>query len=103
GACEIVWLADGVGTGRGPEFIEALGKTIGDRSLTVYQGGAPSALALVAAENAAAKMTVKVLRTDSGIAAGIVRAIDAKGSPIGEARYTFAPQAQETEAAIALP
>jgi len=37
-------------------------------------------------------MTVKVLRADSGIAAGVVRAIDQKGSPIGEARYTFSPQ-----------
>jgi hypothetical protein len=58
---------------------------------------------LVAAENAAAKMTVKVLRADSGIAAGVVRAIDQKGSPIGEARYTFSPQDRETEAAFDLP
>src|SRR6202023_2001061 len=78
-------------------------KTIGDRTLTVFEGGAPSALALVAAENAAAKMTVKVLRTDGGIAAGVVRAIDAKGSPIGEARYTFGLQERETEAAFDLP
>ena len=31
GDCEIAWLSDGVDTGRGPEFIEALSKTIGDR------------------------------------------------------------------------
>jgi hypothetical protein len=103
GDCEIAWLSDGVDTGRGPEFLEALSKTIGDRSLTVFEGGAPSPLALVAAENAAAKMTVKVLRADSGIATGIVRAIDLKGSPIGEAGYTFAPQDRETEAAFDLP
>jgi uncharacterized protein DUF4159/aerotolerance regulator-like protein len=103
GDCEIAWLSDGVDTGRGPEFIEGLGKTIGDRTLTVYEGGTPAPLALVAAENAAARMIVKVLRTDGGIAAGVVRAIDAKGSPIGEARYSFAPQARETEAAFDLP
>jgi hypothetical protein len=103
GDAEIAWLADGVDTGRGVEFLENLGKTIGDRTLTVFEGGAPSALALVAAENAAAKMTVKVLRTDGGLAAGIVRAIDAKGSPIGEARYNFGPQERETEAAFDLP
>jgi hypothetical protein len=101
GDCEIAWLSDGVDTGRGPEFLEGLSKTIGDRTLTVYEGGTPAPLALVAAENAAAKMTVKVLRTDGGIAAGIVRAIDAKGSPIGEAHYSFAPQAHE--AAFDLP
>ncbi|MGY8664962.1 DUF4159 domain-containing protein [Bradyrhizobium sp. UFLA05-109] len=103
GDCEIAWLSDGVDTGRGEEFLQGLTKTIGDRSLTVFEGGTPSPLALVAAENAAAKMVVKVLRTDSGIAAGSVRALDQKGSPIGEARYTFAPQDKETEASFDLP
>src|ERR1700736_2236831 len=103
GDCEIAWLSDGVDTGRGPEFLEGLSKTIGDRALTVFGGGPPPPLALAAAENAAAKMTVKVLRADSGIGAGIVRALDQKGSPIGEARYTFAPNDRETEAAFDLP
>ena len=66
GDAEIAWLSDGVDTGRGPEFVEGLGKIVGDRTLTIFEGGAPSPLALAAAENAAAKMTVKVLRTDSG-------------------------------------
>ena len=48
-------------------------------------------------------MTVKVLRADGGIAAGVVRALDQKGSPIGEAHYSFAPQDRETEAAFDLP
>src|SRR6202048_2016466 len=103
GDCEIAWLSDGVDTGRGPEFLEGLSRTIGDRALTVCDGATPAPLALAAAENAAAKMTVKVLRADGGIAAGIVRAIDQKGSPIGEARYTFAPNDRETEAAFDLP
>jgi hypothetical protein len=103
GDCEIAWLSDGVDTGRGAEFVDGLGKTIGDRALTIFEGGAPPTLALAAAENAAAKMTVKVLRTGGGVAAGVVRAIDLKGSPIGEARYNFAPQARETEAAFDLP
>jgi Domain of unknown function (DUF4159)/Aerotolerance regulator N-terminal len=103
GDCEIAWLSDGVDTGRGPEFLEGLSKTIGDRTLTVFEGGVSSPLALAAAENAAAKMTVKVLRADSGMATGVVRALDLKGSPIGEASYTFAPQDRETEAAFDLP
>jgi hypothetical protein len=103
GDSEIAWLSDGVDTGRGPEFLEGLSKTIGDRTLTIYEG-APPAYALAAAENAAAKMTVKVLRANAGgIAAGVVRALDPKGSPIGEARYAFAPQDRETEAAFDLP
>jgi hypothetical protein len=103
GDSEIAWLTDGVDTGRGPEFLEGLSKTIGDRTLTIFEGGTPPPLALVAAENAAAKMTVKVLRADGGIEAGVVRALDQKGSPIGEARYAFGPQARETEAAFDLP
>ena len=103
GDCEIAWLSDGVDTGRGPEFLEALSKTVGDRALTIFEGGTPPPLALAAAENAAAKMTVKVLRTGGGVEAGLVRALDQKGSPIGEARYSFAPQDRETEAAFDLP
>src|SRR4029079_2422461 len=103
GDAELAWLTDGVDTGRGTEFTENLAKTIGDRTLTIYEGGASSPLALVAAENAAAKMTVKILRTHNGIAAGAVRAIDAKGSPIGESRYAFGPQDRETDAAFDLP
>jgi Domain of unknown function (DUF4159)/Aerotolerance regulator N-terminal len=103
GDVEIAWLSDGVDTGRGAEFVEGLGKIAADRTLTIFEGGVASPLALAAAENAAAKMTVKVLRADSGIATGIVRALDAKGSPIAEARYNFPPQGLETEAAFDLP
>jgi hypothetical protein len=103
GDCEIAWLSDGVDTGRGAEFLEGLSKTVSDRALTVFEGGTPSAQALAAAENAAAKMTVKVLRADGGAAAGIVRALDQKGAPIGEARFAFAPRDRETEAAFDLP
>jgi Domain of unknown function (DUF4159)/Aerotolerance regulator N-terminal len=103
GDSEIAWLSDGIDTGRGVEFLEGLSKTIGDRTLTILEGGTPPPLALTAAENAAAKMTVKVLRAGGGVSAGIVRAIDQKGSPIGEARYTFGPQDRETEAAFDLP
>ncbi|WP_245312890.1 DUF4159 domain-containing protein, partial [Bradyrhizobium macuxiense] len=103
GDCDIAWLSDGVDTGRGTEFAEGLGKVIENRNLTIFEGGAPPAQALVAAENAAAKMTVKVLRTEGGIAGGTVRALDAKGSPIGEAHYTFGPQERDTEASFDLP
>src|SRR3954452_10502933 len=48
-------------------------------------------------------MTVKVLRAGSGIRTGVVRALDAKGSPIGESSFGFSPQAQESEAAFDLP
>jgi Domain of unknown function (DUF4159)/Aerotolerance regulator N-terminal len=102
GDCDIAWLSDGVDAGRGAEFVQALGKAIGDRSLTVFQDGTPPALALAGAENAAAKMTVRVLRAAGDAASGVVRALDQKGSPIGEARFAFTNE-RETEAAFDLP
>lgn len=104
GDSEIVWLSDGVDTGRGSDFTQGLVKTIGERTLTIYDGGAAPAHALVAAENAAAKMTVKVLRaTGGGLDSGVVRGLDQKGSPVGEAHFTFAPSDRETEASFDLP
>src|ERR1700760_5022930 len=103
GECEIAWLSDGVDTGRGPDFVDGLGKTIGDRNLTIFKDGTPSTLALAAAENAAAKMTMKVLRTDDSVAGGVVRALDFKGSPIGDPHFAFAARDRETEAAFDLP
>jgi hypothetical protein len=104
GDSDIVWLSDGIDSGRGAEFVGGLRKAIGDRSLTIVEGGAPPARALVAAENAASNMTVKVLRaTPGGPPAGMVRALDQKGSPIGEAQFAFPPQSRETEAAFDLP
>jgi uncharacterized protein DUF4159/aerotolerance regulator-like protein len=102
GDAEIAWLTDGTDTGRGSEFLEGLSKTIGERALTIFEG-APAPLALAAAENAAAKMTVKVLRPSGGAAAGTVRAVDAKGSPIAESRFAFASRDRETEASFDLP
>ena len=101
---DIVWLSDGIDTGRGSDFVGGLGKIIEARSLTIYDGGTPPAHALVAAQNAAAKMTVKVLRAQ-GISGdtGLIRALDQKGSPIGEARFVFGGSAFETEAAFDLP
>ncbi|MGJ4900891.1 DUF4159 domain-containing protein [Bradyrhizobium sp. HKCCYLS2058] len=103
GDAEIMWFSDGVDPGRGSEFVTGLAKTIGDRSLTVFEGGTPSPLALAGAENAAAKMTVKVLRADLSVPGGIVRALDAKGSPLGEAQFSFAAGAHDAEASFDLP
>ncbi|WP_072825843.1 DUF4159 domain-containing protein [Bradyrhizobium erythrophlei] len=103
GECDLVWLSDGVDSLRGPEFLQGLNKVVGDRALTVFEGGTPPALALAAAENAAAKMTVKVLRADGGVTSGVVRGLDQKGSPVGEARFAFAPGDRETEASFDLP
>lgn len=103
GDCDIAWLSDGVDSGHGADFLKGLSKIVGDRSLTVFEGGTPPAMALTAAENAAAKMTVKVLRANGDVGSGTVRGLDQKGSPIGEAHFAFAPGERETEASFDLP
>lgn len=100
---ELVWLSDGVDAGRGSEFIEGLGRIATGRTITLVEGGAPPARALAAAENAAAKMTVKVLRVGGSADGGALRALDAKGAPIGETRFVFGIGEQETEASFDLP
>ena len=103
-AVEIVWLSDGVDLGRAKEFVEGLARAADKRPITVVDGGVRSAYALAAADNAAGALSVKVLRASGGSAdAGVVRALDLKGLPLGEARFSFAPDDRETEARVDLP
>ncbi len=101
---EFVWLSDGVDLGNASNFISGLARVIDKRSITIVDGGIAPALALTAADNAAGALTVKVLRaTGGGSGAGLVRALDLKGLPLGEAPFSFKPGETETEAQITLP
>ncbi len=49
-------------------------------------------------------LTVKVLRANTGgIEDGVIRALDLKGLPLGEARFAFNDDERETDAEINLP
>ncbi|MGH6770438.1 MAG: DUF4159 domain-containing protein [Xanthobacteraceae bacterium] len=101
---ELVWLSDGVDLGGGADFVAALGRLIGQRQMTVIEGGVAPAHALVGAENTAGALTVKVLRSTSGAAAsGVIRGLDMKGLPLGDATFSFAADATETDAELTLP
>jgi len=101
---EVVWLSDGLDHGRGGDFIAGLKQAVGDRPLTVVSGGIAPPLALTAAENAAAGLAVTVLRGgDGGAGNGVVRAIDLKGLPIGDAPFAFKAGENETQAVFDLP
>jgi hypothetical protein len=101
---EVVWLADGVDLGRAREFVIALARALDKRPITVVEGGVKTAHALAAADNATRALTVKVLRAASGSGdVGVVRALDLKGLPLGEARFAFAADERETEAQLDLP
>jgi hypothetical protein len=104
GEVEIVWLSDGVDAGRAGEFVGALTRLVGQRSITVVDGGIRPAHALAGADNAAGVLTVKVLRPTAGSDdGGTVRALDLKGLPLGEASYAFKASDRETDAVLDLP
>jgi hypothetical protein len=101
---EVVWLSDGIDLGGGNEFVAALARQIGRRSVTVVSAGLPPAHALAAAENNAASLSVKVLRSAGGGAeTGVVRGLDLKGLPLGDAAFTFGANETETDAELTLP
>src|SRR3954447_1339889 len=103
-AVEVLWLSDGVDVARGAEFVTELGKLLQGKTVTVVEGGVAPAHALTAADNAAGSLTVKVLRArprDND--AGLVRALDPKGLPLGEAPFAFKGNERETEATFDLP
>jgi hypothetical protein len=101
---ELFWLADGVDLGRASEFVDGLGRAAAGRPITIVEGGIEPARALAAAENTAGALSVKVLRasTDGGDS-GVVRALDLKGLPLGDARFAFKSGERETSAQFDLP
>jgi len=99
----VVWLTDGIDLGDGAAFIEKLGEIARDR-LSIVNGGIETARAMVAAENAAGGLTVKILRADiSTPAQGIARARDSRGLALGDATFSFETTARETETRFDLP
>jgi len=101
---EIVWLSDGVDLGGARDFVDGLARTADKRPITVMNGGLGAAHALDAADNAAGALTVKVLRAQTGAQEnGVVRGLDLKGLPLGEAPFSFKADERETEAQFDLP
>ncbi|MGB3744365.1 MAG: BatA domain-containing protein, partial [Xanthobacteraceae bacterium] len=101
---ELVWLSDGIDLGNGASFVNSLQQTLAAHPLTIISGGVAQPRALNAADNAAGALTVKILRaTAAANDTGIVRALDLKGLPLGEAQFTFNAADRETEARFELP
>jgi hypothetical protein len=101
---DLVWLSDGTDLGRGADFVKALAQTLDKRPITIVTGGIPGARALAAADNAAGGLSVKVLRADAdGAATGMVRALDLKGLPLGDASFAFKAGEREATAQFDLP
>jgi hypothetical protein len=101
---ELIWLADGVDLGGGSDFVAALGRLVGQRPITVIEGGIAGARALAGTDNTAGALTVKVLRSNAASPeSGTVRALDIKGLPLGDASFAFKDGERETDAELTLP
>ncbi len=101
---ELIWLSDGVHLGRADEFISGLTSLIGNRIMTVVEGGISPPLSLNAADNAAGALTVKIQRATAGDSqTGIVRGLDLKGLPLGEARFVIKSGEREATSTFDLP
>jgi Domain of unknown function (DUF4159)/Aerotolerance regulator N-terminal len=101
---EFVWLSDGVDAGHAADFVLGLARIADKRPITVVEGGVKPARALAAADNAAGVLTVKVLRASpGGDDVGVVRGLDLKGLPLGEASFSFKSGEREADAQLDLP
>ena len=101
---ELIWLTDGIDLGNGEAFVSGLARLLDGRPITVVAGGIKPAHALAAADNAAGALSVQVLRAATGAPeAGLVRALDLKGLPLGDARFEFKPEERQTAAQFDLP
>lgn len=103
GEASLVWLSDATDVGDGA-FVAGLRETAGARPIVALAGGLPPPRALTGADNAAGGLAVTVLRAaTAGEPAGIVRALDLKGLPLGQAAFAFADGERETTAKFDLP
>ncbi|MDP3547333.1 MAG: BatA domain-containing protein, partial [Phreatobacter sp.] len=101
---EIVWLTDGVDTGRAKAFVDLMAPLVAGRAMTIFNGGTASPLALTGAANSAGGFSAKVLRADAGRAmAGRVRALDSRGLPLGEVAFAFEDGRNEADVRFELP
>ena len=99
----LVWLSDRVSILADEDVIANTFAKSGERA-TVIAADTIETLALATPVNAPEALTVKVLRADAtGLAAGTLRATDARGRTVAETRFLFTLQAMETTARFEVP
>ncbi|MEN9707899.1 MAG: hypothetical protein RIQ68_307 [Pseudomonadota bacterium] len=99
---EIVWIADGLKSGKAEEFSGALARLATDRPVHLVRADRLP-IAISATENAAGALEANLVRAQAqGTASGLVRAFDKKGLAMGQAAFDFG-SALETKALFDLP
>ncbi|MDP3258841.1 DUF4159 domain-containing protein [Bosea sp. (in: a-proteobacteria)] len=100
---EIVWVADGLSVSDDGAFLARLRQEASSGRLSIHAAPVDQ-LALAAPENLAGALAVKVLRpTGSAASSGLVRALDLKGLPLGDAPFIFSGSDLQTTARLTLP
>ncbi|MEE7456296.1 LytTR family transcriptional regulator [Methylorubrum populi] len=103
----IVWISDGVRGAGEADFAKTLGELAGRNgsAVTVLKAERSPALALEGSPmQPGEKLSAQVLRAQgNGRDTGLVRALDQKGLPLAESRFTLEPEARETSVSFDLP
>ena len=103
----IVWISDGVRGAGEADFAKILGELAGRNgsAVTVLKAEHSPALALEGSPmQPGEKLSAQVLRAQgNGRDTGLVRALDQKGLPLAESRFTLEPEARETNVSFDLP
>lgn len=103
-ASQVVWIADGVAGPDADGFAADLAAVLGDRSVIVFAESRAPARAVAGTENAAFGLGATIVRAEpNGRDAGVLRAVDLRGLPVGETPFAFEPGATETTARFDLP
>lgn len=96
----IVWIADGIERGHAREFAGKLAGSVGQLTILTDQ---EAVRGLAGPQNQTGGLEVRVLRgAPGGTGQGIVRALDLKGLPVGDAPFDFGA-ANETQARFEIP
>jgi len=99
----IIWITDRVSALADRDALSVVAARAGDRMVTLAPDN-PASVALAGPSNTPEAMTVRVLRAnDAALAAGTLRATDARGRAIAEARFLFPAGAREVTARFETP
>ncbi|MEM8643361.1 MAG: DUF4159 domain-containing protein [Pseudomonadota bacterium] len=100
----VIWLSDGLDYGYGEEFAASLAKLAEGGSLTVLKPGpqeTPLGVGHARAEGGA--LAGRVISGAPGPFSGSIRALTARGEPLGEASFAIKPGEKEAIATFDLP
>jgi hypothetical protein len=101
----VLWLSDGLDYGEGDALMNAIAKLRGSTGsfAMLRPGKDDSPIALGQAAGEGAGLAARVLSTGEGSHVGVVKAVTARGEPLGDAQFSLADGAKEATAAFDLP